>query len=143
MCVVILSLVFWLADSLIHRFVYEEEVFELIPADFDELWMRALVIALLIVIGLLGDNRARKIDAAEREKREIFAATASSTQHVLNNLLNQLQLVFFDADKAHELGDETREMLEQSIKEAKEQVARLSSVTKLDEETIRKSVQPN
>jgi hypothetical protein len=143
MCVVILSVVFWLADSLIHKFVYAEEVFELIPKDFDELWMRTLIIVLLIGIGLVGDNRADKIDAAEREKREIFVATASSTQHILNNLLNQLQLVFFKADEAHELGDETRELLEQSIKEAKEQVARLSSVTKLDEETIRKSVQPN
>ncbi len=105
--------------------------------------MRSLVIVLLIVIGLKGDDRAGKIDAAEREKREIFVATASSTQHVLNNLLNQLQLVFFKADEAHELGDETRELLERSIKEAKEQVARLSSVTNLDEETIRKSVRPN
>lgn len=56
--------------------------------------MRMLVIVLLIGIGLVGDNRADKIDAAEREKREIYVATASSTQHVLNNLLNQLQLVF-------------------------------------------------
>jgi hypothetical protein len=143
MCVVILSVVFWLADSLIHKFIYAEEVFELVPTDFDELWMRTLIIVLLIGIGLVGDNRADKIAAAEREKREIFVATASSTQHVLNNLLNQLQLVFFKADEAHELGDETRELLEHSIKEAKEQVARLSSVTKLDEETIRKSVQPN
>ena len=105
--------------------------------------MRILVIVLLIGIGLVGDNRADKIDAAEREKREIYVATASSTQHALNNLLNQLQLVFFNADKAHELSDETRELLEQSIKVAKEQVAKLSSVTNLDKETIRKSVEPN
>ncbi len=141
-CVVILSLIFWLADSAIHRFIYAEEAFELIPTDIDELWMRILIIVLLIIVGLVGDSRANKIDALEREKREIYVATVSSTQHVMNNLLNQLQVVFFEADKAHELGDENRKMLEQSIKEGKEQIARLSSVTKMNGKTIEKSVKP-
>ena len=87
-CVVILSLIFWLADSAIHRFIYAEEAFELIPTDIDELGMRILIIVLLIIVGLVGDSRANKVDALEREKREIYVATVSSTQHVMNNLLN-------------------------------------------------------
>ena len=101
-----------------------------------------LIIVLLIIVGLVGDSRANKIDALEREKREIYLATVSSTQHVMNNLLNQLQVVFFESDKAHELGDENRKLLEQSIKEGKEQIARLSSVTKMNGNTIEKSVKP-
>jgi hypothetical protein len=136
-------LIFWLADSFIHRFIYKEETFELVPADVDELWMRILIIVLLIIIGLVGDSRANRIAAIEREKREIFLATVSSTQHVLNNLLNQMQLVFLEAGKTHKLSDETRKLLEQSIKEGKEQIDNLTSVTKMNGETIRKSVQPN
>jgi len=143
MCVVIFSLIFWLSDSLIHRFIYKEETFELVPTDVNELWMRTLIIVLLIIIGLVGDSRAKRIDDTERAKREIFLATVSSTQHVLNNLLNQMQLVFLDASKTHKLSDETRKLLEQSIKESKEQVDKLSSVTKLDAKTIKKSVQPD
>jgi hypothetical protein len=142
-CVVILSLIFWLADSAIHRFIYAEEAFEVIPTDVDELWMRTVIIVLLIVIGMLGDNRANRIVAAERGKHEIFLATVSSTQHVLNNLLNQMQLVFLEAGKTHKLSDETRKLLEQSIKEGKEQIDKLSSVTIMNGETIRKSVLPN
>ena len=142
-CVVILSLIFWLADSFIHRFIYKEETFELVPADVNELWMRILIIVLLIIIGLVGDSRANRIAATEREKREIFLATVSSTQHVLNNLLNQMQLVFLEAGKTHKLSDETRKLLEQSIKEGKEQFGKLSSVTKMNGETIKKSVLPN
>lgn len=143
MCVVMLSLIFWLSDSFIHRFIYSEESFEIIPADANELWMRILVIILLIGIGVVADNLTARIDAAEREKYDIYVATVSSAQHVLNNLLNQLQLVFFETDKTHKLSDETRKLLEQSINEAKKQVDRLSSVEEPSEEIIRKSVQPN
>ncbi len=104
--------------------------------------MRSLIIVLLIIIGVVGDSRANRIDAAEREKREIFLATVSSTQHVLNNLLNQMQLVFLEASKTHKLSDETRKLLEQSIREGKEQIDKLSSVTKMNGQTIEESVQP-
>jgi len=142
MCVIVLSVLFWLADSIIHNYIYSEEAFELVPSDLNELWMRGLIIALLIGFGVLADNRVNKINAAEIEKREIFNATVSSAQHILNNLLNQLQLAFFEVDKAHGLADETRKLLEQSIKEGKEQIERLSSVTKMNGKIIKESVKP-
>jgi hypothetical protein len=142
-CVVIVSVIFWLADSAIHRFIYAEEAFEVIPTDVNELWMRTLIIVLLIVIGVLGDNRANRIVAAEKEKHDIFLATVSSTQHVLRNLLNQMQLVFLEASGTHKLSDETRKLLEQSIREGKKNIDRLSSVEKMNAKTIKESVQPN
>jgi hypothetical protein len=119
-----------------------EQSFEIVPSNIDELWMRLLIIGLLIGMGLLADDRAAKILSTEREKRKIFMATISSSQHVLNNLLNQLQLALFEADRVDGLRDETRKLLEQSIKEGKEQIERLSSVTELDEETIIEAVKP-
>ena len=137
----VVSAFYWLLESLIHRHVYSES-FVLVPGDSNELWMRALIVILFISIGLLGDNRAAKIATAEKQKQEIYMATISSTQHVMNNLLNQLQLVFFEADKAHELSESSRKLLAQSIREGKEQIEKLSSVTQLSGKTIRESVEP-
>lgn len=137
-----LALLYWVAESAIHRYVYAEDFFELVPSDINEFLMRILIIILTVGFGIFADNRASKIRKKEQEKREVFLAAISSTQHILNNLLNQLQLVFFDIDERHELDGETRKLLKRSIKEGKEQVERLSSVTEMSSESIQDSVRP-
>ena len=72
----------------------------------------------------------------------MFVATVRSTQHILNNLMNQLQLAFYDMEKEHCLESETRQLLERSIREGKEQVRRLSDVSDISRESIEKSVEP-
>ena len=131
-----LALLYWVAESVVHRYIYAEDFFELMPSDLNELWMRVLIIF------LFADNRAATIRNKEREKREVFLATVRSTQHILNNLLNQLQLAFFELDERHELESDTRKLLKRSIKEGKEQVERLSAVTEMRSESIEKSVKP-
>jgi len=137
-----LALVYWFAESVIHRFVYAEEFFEIVPSDVNEFWMRLSIIVLIVAFGVFADNRARRIRASEKEKREVYVATVRSTQHILNNLLNQLQLAFLDLEKEHCLESETRILLERSIREGKEQVERLSSVSKISGESIEESVRP-
>lgn len=139
---IVLALFYWFAESVIHRFVYAEEFFEVVPSDVNEFWMRLLIIVLIVSFGLFADNRARKIRDSEQEKRAVFIATVRSTQHILNNLLNQLQLVFFDLEKEHCLESETRTLLENSIREGKEQVERLSGVSDISSESIEESVRP-
>ena len=139
---IVLALFYWFAESGIHRFVYAEEFFEVVPSDVNEFWMRLLIIVLIVSFGLFADNRARKIKASEQEKHAVFVATVRSTQHILNNLLNQLQLVFFDLEKEHCLESETRTLLEKSIREGKEQVERLSTVSDISSESIEDSVRP-
>ena len=34
----------WFAESVIHRFVYAEEFFEIVPSDVNEFWMRLSII---------------------------------------------------------------------------------------------------
>ena len=137
-----LALLYWVAESAIHRYIYAEDFFEFVPSDINEIWMRCIIIILMVGFGIFADNRAEKIRKKEREKRAVFLATVSSTQHILNNLLNQLQLVFFELDERHELESDTRILLKRSIKEGKEQVERLSSVTEMRSESIEKSVKP-
>ena len=137
-----LALVYWLAESVIHRFVYQEAFFEILPSDRNEFSMRLLIIVLIVGFGLFADNRARKIRKSEQEKHAVYVATVRSTQHILNNLLNQLQLAFLDLEKEHCLESETRRLLERSIREGKEQVERLSSVSEVTSESIEDSVRP-
>ena len=137
-----LAVLYWFAESVIHRYVYAEDFFEIVPSDYNEFWMRVVIIVLIAGFGIFADNRAKKIRRKEQEKRDVYLATVRSTQHILNNLLNQLQLVFFDLDERHELDSKTRKLLKRSIKEGKEQVERLSSVTELNSESIQDSVRP-
>jgi hypothetical protein len=137
-----LALFYWVAESLIHRFVYFEDAFEVIPSDANEIWMRLIIIVLILGFGIFADNRATKIRQKEAEKREVFLATVRSSQHILNNLLNQMQLALFDSDGRPGLEAETRKLLDRSIKEGKEQVECLSSVTDMDGDSIEESVRP-
>jgi hypothetical protein len=137
-----LALLYWVTESITHRFVYAEEFFELVPSDVNEFLMRVLIIVLILGFGLFADNRARKIEASEREKHEVFLATVRSTQHILNNLLNQLQLAFHDLEKEGCLEHETTRLLKRSMREGKEQVERLSAVSEINSESIEESVKP-
>ena len=137
---IIVASLFWLLKSLIYRYFFAEAEFQLLPTDANEFWMRVTIFLLIISVGVLADSRAARIDAVEKEKREIFDATVSSSQHVVNNLLNQVQVLFLDLDNDNKLSDEGREHLEDSIREGKDQIARLSSVTAIDKASIRDSV---
>ena len=137
-----LALVYWFAESVLHRFVYHEALFEVLPSDQNEFSMRLLIIVLIVGFGVFADNRARKIRKSEQEKHAVYVATVRSTQHILNNLMNQLQLAFLDLEKEHCLESETRRLLERSIREGKEQVERLSSVSEITSESIEDSVRP-
>ena len=139
---IIVATLYWGAESVVHRFVFAEETFELLPSNINELWMRVMIVVLMICFGVFGDAWSRRLVAKEDEKRQIFIATVSSTQHILNNLLNQIQVVFLKMDDEYRVDEETREMLKRSLKDAQVQVQKLSAVADLDENVIRESVAP-
>jgi len=132
---------YWVAESLIHIFVFQDPEFAFLPTDINELWMRLGIVVLMIIFGIYADIQTGKLLAKEQEKREVFIAMVSSTQHILNNLLNQMQVALVDADGVKALDDETRKLLKKALIKGKEQVIQLSSVTELDGVTIRKSIE--
>lgn len=131
---------YWVAESLVHFFIFLDTDSSFIPTDINELWMRSGIVVLMISFGIYADIQTGKLLANEQEKRQIFIATVSSTQHILNNLLNQMQIALVNTGGVNSLDDETRKLLKQAITEGKDQVIRLGSVTKIDEATIRKSI---
>lgn len=104
--------------------------------------MRTIIVILLVSFGVYVDKQTSKLLAKEEEKLKIFRATVMSTQHILNNLLNHMQLILFEIENNNTLDNKTKEMLEESLKNATIQVNKLSSVTELNEENIKKSVYP-
>lgn len=80
---------------------------------------------------------------AEREKQEIYVSMTHASQHVLNNLLNQLQLFKLAADQSSDFDRDILALFDSATSEASELIARLSSVTELSRHNIQKSVAPS
>lgn len=137
---IIISFAFWLVDSIIHKFISSEENFVFIPSDANEFGMRAIIIILLICFGIYADKQAMSILEKEKEKRIIFETTVSATNHIVNNLLNQMQYFKLVADEQNAFNDEDRKLYEIMINEGKELVKKLGSVEELSEDNITFSV---
>ena len=66
----------------------------------------------------------------------------SSTHHVLNNFLNQMQLFKLEAEDTPEFDPEILNLYGQIIEEASLQIDALGSITKVNDISIRSSVKP-
>ncbi|MDH3976207.1 MAG: hypothetical protein OEV42_18195 [Deltaproteobacteria bacterium] len=138
----LISLFYWIIESVIHWRIFLEAGFELIPSEFNELWMRIIIIILFLSFGIYADYQTKKLLKKEEEKERIYFATVRSTQHILNNLLNQLQILRIEADNNPDFNKEIKLLFEGSLKEGQLMVKRLSSIEELTEENIRNSVLP-
>ncbi len=139
---IIISVILWLMESVAHRFIFSENVFEILPSETNELWMRIIIVFLVIIFGAYADKHTITLLKKEQEKRIIFNATIGSTQHILNNLLNQMQLPIMLAEQSMPFDSEDMILYKQSIEEGKELVEKLSSVDELTEDNIKDSVYP-
>jgi len=74
-----LALGFWLWDSSLHYLVYKEPIFEVIPTDLDELWMRLAICFLLVLFGWYADfsktTREHESQESEDKFRSLFEQT--------------------------------------------------------------------
>ena len=141
-CSFVIANIYWLIDSALHKFVYGEQEFEFVPTDIDELWMRMVIIMSFIGFGVYVDYHMKLLHAKEKEKREIYLATAGSAQHIINNLLNQMQLFKMEAEANTELNEGVVALYDNAINEGKFLVKKLSSIDVLTREKIKQSVYP-
>ncbi len=126
-----------------HTFVFPPFHFELWPSNSNELWMRTLIFLLIMAVGLEAERVHRVKLRIEKQKREVFDATMHSTQHVLNNLMNQMQLVFVEAEGGTGLSEETLAVLRNAIIESRDQVRKLGELRELDADSIEHAVDPD
>ncbi|MEX1140420.1 MAG: hypothetical protein WEF53_13830 [Bacteroidota bacterium] len=83
-----LAITFWLAEALIHTFIFDEGqlLLNLFPTEPNELWMRTLVCFLLISFGIYGQSAFTKLAISEYERRRL-------QDHTLPDLSAQLPTV--------------------------------------------------
>lgn len=139
---VTLAIGFWFLESLIHSFAFMEDEINFIPSDINELWMRLVICGLIILFGIYSDYQNRKLLAKEQEKLSVFKATVRSSQQILNNHLNQMQLFMLKAKSAGLIDPELESLYNESLAESGELLKSLSMVDNPTEEKIEESVQP-
>ena len=135
---------FWFFDAAIHHFIYEEPQFEFLPDDFNELWMRVVIILLIILLGIYADSITRKLLIKEKqlEAARIYTSMIRASQHILNNLLNQMQLFKLEALKSNDFDREIIKLYDNAIDEAGYLIKSLSEVKNITDDNIWDSVGP-
>lgn len=95
-----------------------------------------------LIFALCDHVRRRKARQMDAEKLKIYCAMMRSTNHVLNNFLNQMQLFKMTADKTPDFPVATLDLYDQIILEAQQQINALGSIEKIEEGEIWDSVTP-
>ncbi len=85
----------------------------------------------------------RRYEIIEAERAEIYRAMLRSTHHVLNNFLNNMMLFKLTAEATPEFPRDIVDLFDQVIRDASAQVQSLSTIDKIDAESILDSVAPN
>jgi ABC-type amino acid transport substrate-binding protein len=89
------------------------------------------------------EESIREVDLLrKREKENIYRATVHGSQHILNNLLNQLSLIDQEICKHPEFNHQVSVEFKAMRLHAKELTEQLASVENIEEEEIKKSVSP-
>jgi hypothetical protein len=139
-----IALTFWLVESSIHYFVYGEPVFEIVPTDVNELWMRIVMFPLIMLLGVFADYYSHRLVVREKELEavKIYKSTVNASHHILNNLLNQMQLIRLEAMKSGDFNQEVIADFDRCSNEAIDLIRKLSSVDEITDKNIWASVDP-
>ena len=127
---VVLALVFWFFDAAVHHFIYGEPEFEFVPRDFNEFWMRLVIVILVVLFGVFADYFTSKIMFKQKqlEMAQIYGALIHPSRDILDNLLLQMQLFKNEASKSQDFDREIIRYYDNSIAQLSELVATLSKV---------------
>jgi len=139
-----IAVIYWILDSSIHHFGYSESVLEIIPHDFNELWMRIVIVVLIVLFGVFADHFSARLVRKEKqiEALKIYYSMRRASHHVLNNLLNQLQLFKMEALKSKDFDPEILKRFDTVVNEAGGLIEKLSSLDDITKENIWASVNP-
>jgi len=98
--------------------------------------------SLLSIFALIDLFRRQRLQKIEIEKTKIYKAMLSSTHHILNNFLNQMQLFRITAEDTPGFDPKVLSLYEVVIKDASTQIEALGGITSIDEASIHESVAP-
>ena len=140
----LIAFIFWFFDSLVHHFLYGENNFEFVPSDFNELWMRTVIVILIMLFGIFADHFTNNIVMREKqlEVARICNGMIHASLHILVNLLNQMQIFKLEALKSKDFDQEIIKYYDTAIDEASNLVETLSRLQEVTERTIGTPLEP-
>ena len=125
-----LALVFWFFDSSVHYLLYDESEFEVIPSDFNELWMRLVIVIMITLFGIFADYFTNKIMFKQKqlEVAHIYGSLIHTSRDILDNLLLQMHLFKNEASKSQDFDREIIKYYDNAIAQLSDLVITLSKV---------------
>ena len=133
---------FWFFDSLVHFFVYGERNFEVMPADFNDLWMRSAIVVLMLLFGVFADYFTNNIASRDKllELTGVYNDLLHSNLDVLSNQLEQMKLFRMEARQSKDFDAEIIALFDNSIAEINELVESLKRVTDVTDTEIKEQM---
>jgi len=98
--------------------------------------MRGFVVAIIILFGGYIEYHMRRIREKEKEKIDIYVAMLRSSNHILNNFLNQMQIMKIEAEQCQDFNKDILGAYDIIASEANELIRNLEEIPSLTKEDI-------
>jgi len=126
--------IFWCGESLMHFAVLDQgKPFELIPSDFNELWMRAFISTLVAIFGLYVQRQVNKRQDVKEEKMRTLKATMNTVHDRVGNALSGIKMILVDGANNNRVDEETYRRVTAVIDETFEDLRKFSNIEKINE----------
>ncbi|RKZ69306.1 MAG: hypothetical protein DRQ44_03215 [Gammaproteobacteria bacterium] len=125
----VVAVTFWFLESLIHYTIFNEPQFEFIPGDMNELWMRLVIVLLILIYGIYVDFSIDKVVHKQLEVARMYSSISHSSYHILNNLINQMQLFELEAKRCSDFDKDIIVFYDKAIKEASDLADTLAKIS--------------
>ncbi len=126
---VLIAALYWMAELLIHFFIYGGERFEVIPADFNEFCMRTLIAILIIGFGIYVDyiTTIRYAEADVRKRR--YKAAFNEIKHNFSDFIEKVQNFDLEVRKTRSMDKDILNSFADTIHEAKDKLENAGNIT--------------
>ena len=125
-----MALFFWVLESAIHYFVFEEAHFEFIPSEMNELWMRVVIVFLIMLLGVFADALIARIMQKQMEVAHAYNALIQAGNETMDNLLQQMHLFKSEAQRSCDFDKDVLKYYDGAIRQATDLVDRFANVDK-------------
>ena len=125
-----MAVFFWVLESAIHFFVFEEPQFELIPGETNEFWMRVVIAFLVLLLGVFADAFVNKIVRRQMEVAHAYNALIQAGTQTMENLVQQMQLFHMEAQKSQDFDPKVLHYFENAVEQASDLIGRFANVDK-------------
>ena len=137
----VIAVTFWFLESLIHYFIFHEPQFEIVPGGLNELWMRIVIVVLIIIYGIYVDFSIDRIMHKQLEVARMYSSITTSGHHILNNLINQMQLFELEAKRCSDFDKDIIVFYDKAIKEASDLADTLAKISDIPDSNWKMRVQ--